>query len=363
VEVLNLPLVDAHCHSVVAGDLDLPAFERWCTEADRPAPAGTSYVDSAVGLAVRRWCPPVLGLPAHAPLAEYLERRAGLGWRAATAALMRAAGLAELFVDTGLDGPGLLPWRELGGFAGATVREVVRLERVAEELTDCAAAGFADAYRTALAARVTGAVAVKSVVAYRHGLALRPERPTDAEVRRAAGGWLASPGRLTDPVLLRFVLWAGVDTGLPVQVHTGFGDRDLSLRDADPALLQPFLAAVEPAPVVLLHGYPYQRRAGWLALVYPHVSVDVGLTMTHLGTRARDALGDFLELAPFGKVLFSTDGYGLPELYTVAAAQFRAALSGLLDTWHADGALSTVDAERIAAQICAGNARRVYGTA
>src|SRR5439155_15509384 len=152
---------------------------------------------------------------------------------------------------------------------------------------------------------------------YRWGLAVPAERPSAPEVRRAAAAWLASgAARLTDPVLLRFVLWAGVDTGLPVQVHTGFGDRDLALRDADPALLQPFLAAVEPAgvPVVLLHCYPYQRQAGWLALVYPHVYVDVGLTMTHLGVRAAAALGEFLELAPLRKLMFSTDAYGLPEL-------------------------------------------------
>jgi uncharacterized protein len=357
VEVLSAPLVDAHCHTVVGADLDLPGFSRWCTEA---ASADPSYVDSQVGLAVRRWCPPVLGLPPHTPLPEYLVRRSELGWRAATSALLRAAGLAELFVDTGLDG---LPLAELGELAGAPVREVVRLERVAETLAGTDAAGFASAYRTELARRVPAAVAVKSVAAYRFGLALPPERPSETEVRRAAGAWLANGGgRLTDPVLLRFVLWAGVDAGLPVQVHTGFGDRDLSLRDADPALLQPFLAAVEPArvPVVLLHCYPYQRQAGWLALVYPHVYADVGLTMTHLGARAAAALGEFLELAPFGKLMFSTDAYGLPELYTVAAAQFRAALGALLDGWLAEEALSTVDAERIAAGICGGTARRVY---
>ena len=356
-EVLNFPLVDAHCHTVVAADLDPPGFARLCTEA---GVADVSYVDSQVGLAVRRWCPPVLGLAAHTPLPEYLARRAELGWRAATAALLRSAGLAELLVDTGLDG---LPLKDFGDLAGAPVREVVRLERVAETLAGTDAAGFADGYRTALHDRVATAVAVKSVAAYRFGLALPPDRPADADVRRAAGTWLGKGGgRLTDPVLLRFVLWAGVDTGLPVQVHTGFGDRDLSLRDADPALLQPFLAAVEPTgvPVVLLHCYPYHRQAGWLALVYPHVYVDVGLTMTHLGVRAAAALGEFLELAPLRKLMFSTDAYGLPELYPVAAAQFRTALRTLLDGWLAADALSTVDAERIAAGICGGTARRVY---
>ena len=147
-----------------------------------------------------------------------------------------------------------------------------------------------------------------------------------------------------------------------LQVHTGFGDRDLALREADPLLLQPFLAAAEPTgvPVVLLHCYPYHRQAGWLALTHPNVYVDVGLTMAHLGLRAGPVLAEFTELVPFGKLLFSTDAYGLPELYLVGAAQFRLALRRLLDGWIGDGAVATEDAERIAGQICAGNARRVY---
>jgi predicted TIM-barrel fold metal-dependent hydrolase len=368
-------LIDGHCHPVLAADLDEPAFARWCTEADQPAPPGVSYLDSQVGLAVRRWCPPVLGLDRHAPMGEYLDRRAELGWRAASSALLRAAGLAALLVDTGLDGTGLdgtgldgtglVDLATLAEFAGAGVHEVVRLERVAETLAGLVdAADFAAVYQAELAVRVTGAVAVKSIVAYRYGLDLPPERPSPAEVRRAAGEWFAAGRpRLTDPVLLRFVLWAGVDTGLPVQLHTGFGDRDVSLRRADPAQLQPFVAATEytGVPLVLLHCYPYQRSAGWLALVYPHVYLDVGLTMNHLGAGVHAGLREFLDLAPFGKLLFSSDAYGLPELYHTGAAQFRQALRQLLDAWRADDAMSTVDAERITGLVGAGNARRLYG--
>jgi predicted TIM-barrel fold metal-dependent hydrolase len=355
-------LIDAHCHSVVAGDVDRDAFERWCTEADAPPPAGVSYVDSQVGSAVRRWCPPVLDLPAHTPVEEYLARRAAIGWREATVRLMRAAGLGALLVDTGLDG--LLDLAGFGALAGAPVHEVVRLERVAEDVASSVdASRFASAYVEALAGRVAGAVAVKSVIAYRYGLDIPPERPSTVEVRRAADGWLRSGGgRLTDPVLLRYLLWTGVDTGLPLQLHTGFGDRDLPLRAADPALAQPFLAAVR-VPVVLLHCYPYHRNAGWLALVYPHVYADVGLTLTHVGARAGAVLGEFCELVPFGKLLFSTDAYGLPELYVAGVQQFRHALAGLLDAWVRDDALSTVDAERVAAAIGGGNAAQLYGRA
>jgi predicted TIM-barrel fold metal-dependent hydrolase len=308
----------------------------------------------------------VLGLPAGAPIDAYLDRRAELGAGEATGRLLRAAGLSHVLVDTGLDGPELAPPGEVGRAAGAEVREVVRLERVAEQLADSgiSAAGFPSAFVDALAVATVGAVAVKSILAYRHGFDVDAGRPDLAAVRAAAGRWLARPGpaRLDDPVLLGFVLWCGVDRGLPVQLHTGFGDRDLRLGAADPALLQPFLAAAEPSrvPIVLLHCYPFHRQAGWLAQVFPHVYVDVGLTVTQVGARADAVIGEFCELAPFGKLLFSTDGYALPELYLVGAAQFRHSFGRLLAGWVAEGALPSADAERIAAQVGAGNARRLY---
>ena len=358
-----MDLLDGHCHFIAAGDLDPAAFELACTEADLPAPAGVRYSDSQVGLAIRRWCAPVLGLPAQPTIDEYLARRSSLGWRTASAQLFDAASLGALLVDTGLAGPDLVDPPTLGELAGAPVHEVVRLEAVAEDVaaTGVDAAGFADALALQLEQRTRSAAAVKSIIAYRNGLAIPAERPTPIAVSRAAGGWLRrGGGRLTDPVLLRHVLWAGVDTGKPLQLHTGFGDRDVRLPDVHPALLQPFLEAVD-VPVILLHCYPYQREAGWLAQVYPNVYLDVGLTVGHVGTRADAVLAEYFELAPFGKVLFSTDAYRLPELYLVGAAQFRHSLDRMLAAWQADDAISTVDAERLAEMVSSGNARRVYG--
>jgi len=356
----ELSLVDGHCHPVSRNPLDGNAFELAATEADRPAPAGVSYLDTLAGFAIRRRCAPVLDLPPHSSAVDYLRRRDELGPARVLRRLLGAAGLAELLVDTGLTGDPagdpLCSVEELSA-AGPTVHEVVRLEAVAERV----AAG-ASAYRSALHAAAEGAVAVKSIVAYRHGLDLDPAVPTAREVQTAAGRWLAGGGRLTDSTLLRFVLWAGVDTGLPVQVHTGFGDRDLALHRADPARLQPWLAAVEPTgvPVVLLHCYPFHRQAGWLALVYPGVYVDIGLTTGQVGARARQVLAEFCELAPFGKLLFSTDAYLLPELYLVGAAQFRDALGALLDGWLAGSTMSTTDARRAVRMIAGDNARRLY---
>jgi hypothetical protein len=168
---------------------------------------------------------------------------------------------------------------------------------------------------------------------------------------------------LIDPVLLRHVLWCGVDTGLPLQLHTGFGDPDEDLHRADPALLAGFCRATAESgtPLVLLHCYPYHRQAAWLAHVFEHVYFDVGLASTFVGpSRAGTLLAEALELAPFGKLLYSSDAYGLPELYAVAAVAFRRALAEVLDGWVTDQAATEQDAHRIARMLAADNARRLY---
>ncbi|GAA3445371.1 amidohydrolase family protein [Planomonospora venezuelensis] len=388
-EVAALRLVDHHCHGVVRRDLSRDGFEALLTEADGPSPLGGSLFDTQAGLAVRRWCAPVLGLPRHAEPEEYLARRAELGHAEVTRRLLRAAGLGGLCVDTGYaPRPSLSP-AELAEAAGAPGYEIVRLERVAEEVagTGVSATGFADRVRERLAGRVhagggrtAGAgqgpeaeagggrvVGAKSVAAYRTGLALAPDRPGPREVAAAAGRWLAgvrpdAPARLADEVLHRFLVYAALDLGLPVQFHIGYGDSDVHLARANPVLLTDLLRATAGAgvPVVLLHNYPYHREAGYLAQVFPHVFADVSLATHNLGRRAGALLAEALELAPFGKLLYASDACGLPELYHLGAALFRRALSELLRAGLEDDSWTERDAGRIAGMVGAGNARRVY---
>jgi uncharacterized protein len=377
--VAEQPLVDHHCHGVLLRDADQATLESLLSEgAGFP---GGSVFDSQAGFAFRRLCPPVLGLPAHAKLHDYAARRAELGAAEVSKRFLQAAGLAAMCVDTGFTPEPLTSPAELGGLAGATAHEIVRLERVAEDVAaaGASAAGFADAVRSALAARTADAVGTKSIAAYRTGLDLDPGRPSDAEVKAAAGRWLAAvgdrgqvvgasgafgsgPPRLADETLQRFLIWCGVDLRLPVQFHVGYGDSDVDLHRCNPLLLTPLLRAIQPAgvPVMLLHNYPYHREAGYLAQVFPHVYVDAGLATHNLGRRSPALLAEALELAPFGKFLYSSDAFGLPELYYLGAALFRAALSGFL----ADGLSEDLYSERTVARLtrmfCADNAKRAY---
>ncbi|TQJ91433.1 amidohydrolase family protein [Streptomyces sp. SLBN-31] len=360
-----LALVDHHCHGVVTADLSGPEFEDLITEGG--SWPGSSSFDSPVGVAVRRHCAPLLDLPRHASADDYLARRAGLGWGEVHRRLLGAAGTGVFCVDTGYAPERLSTPAELAVAAGGTAYEVVRLESVAESV---AARGvepgeYADRFRVAAleAVRRPGVVAVKSVAAYRTGFDLDPARPSDARVTEAARRWLAGGGgRLADPVLVRHLLWTAVDLGLPLQLHVGLGDNDIRLHRSDPAHLTDWLhLTAGRIPVLLLHCWPYQRQAAYLATVFEQVHLDVGLALHFVGpARSRAVLEEALEITPFRKLLYSSDAYGVAEFHFLGALAFRRGLAALLQDRVDADELDLPDALHIAEWAGAHNARQVY---
>jgi predicted TIM-barrel fold metal-dependent hydrolase len=319
-----------------------------------------SALDTQLGLAIRRWCAPVLGL---APLAEpddYVDRRAQLGEEEVNRRFLEASGIATFLLDTGYLADSLCDPAQMREASGARVEEVVRIEAVMDAMGDVPAAVFPDAFRNALQEASTTAVALKSIIAYRHGLDFDPRRPTDSEVVRAARH--RQRMRTTDPVLLRFALWSGVDRGLPLQLHAGYGDPDLDLHRCDPLLLTPWLRATQDCgvDVMLLHCYPFHRHAGYLAQVFGHVYFDVSLAINHTGLRSDAVIAESLELAPFAKILFATDACGPSELHYLGSVLWRRGVSRVLSNWVESGELDVTDALRIAGMIGRENAYRVY---
>jgi hypothetical protein len=367
----ELVLVDHHVHGVIRAELDRDTIEALLTESSVPQPAGTTAFDSQLGFAVRRWCAPLLDLEPHAPADYYVGRRQQLGPAEVTRRLLTAAGVAAWLVDTGYQSGAVTTPGELAASSGSPAYQIARLESIAEQVARSggSAATFGAEVAAAIARTADSADAVgfKSVAAYRCGLDFEPSRPTAAQAEAAAGGWLSAvesgqPARLEDPVLIRHGIWAALDTGLPLQFHTGHGDPDSRLHRADPALLQDFLAASQHtgAPVLLLHCYPYHRQAGAMANLFPHVYLDVGEALNHVGARSATILAEALELTPFHKMLYSSDAFGLPELHYLGAAAFRRDIAAVTGAFVADGAWSAADAARVARMIGSGNARRVY---
>lgn len=374
-EVESLGLFDHHCHGVVAEPLERAAFEALLTEGGAAGRWGGSRFDTRAGLAVRRWCAPVLGLAPHSPAGEYLARRNALGPAEANRRLLTAAGLSALCVDTGFQPRPLTSPETLATLAGAPTYQIGRLETLAEEVLagpdgpvgsgGSGAGGFADAFRERVGAEVESVVGWKSIAAYRAGLALPAEPPSIAEVTAAADRALTAVGgrvRIADPVLHSFLVHTAVETGKPVQFHVGYGDSDVNLDRCDPLLLTDLLRRVAPAgvPIMLLHNYPYHRQAAYLAQVFDPVFVDLGLATHNTAGRHAALLAETLELAPFPKLLFSSDAYGLAEHYYLAATLFRDALATVLEAGVDSGDWTADDARRLSRMVGCETARRAY---
>ena len=365
-----MPLVDHHVHGCFAGPLTRTEFECSINEASpEPMPAGLSAFDSQIGFAIRRWCAPVLSVPAHSDAGAYWARRQQLGDRAVAAAMLGAAGVDRWLIDTGHAAELLLPPSTMSELSSGSTSEILRLESLAESLlaAGISPAAYPDEFRARLAAAADlGVVGVKSIIAYRCGFDVDFDSPTDAAVAREIRAWIDREDdipRLTSPVLAVFGIQAAARARLPIQLHVGFGDRDLDLNRVDPLLLltllrQPAIAAV---PVMLLHCYPFHRQAGYLAQAFGNVHFDIGLAANFLGTRSVELVAESLELAPFGKQLFSSDAYGPPELHLLGSVLWRRGMARVLARWIREGDWSPADARRVVRMIGRDNAERVYG--
>lgn len=370
----TLPLVDHHCHGLFPVNLDDERLADSLSEAFAPAPPGTNHWDKPVALSLRRRCAPLLDLEPFCAPAEYAERRRAIGAEEVNRRFLAASGIGTYVVDSGNRPEELCSVAEVGAIAGRPAREIVRMESVAERVAQggASAAGFAQAFEAALRESLGNeVVGLKSILAYRATLRIDYEKPTLAEVEAAAARWLTEieqtgTVRVTDPVLERHLIWTGADIarerGFPVQFHIGIGDPDIELHRVDPSHLTPWIKAVEPwnFPITLLHCYPFHREAGLMSENFPCVYFDVGFALNWVGPSYQRIMDEALELVPFTKQLFSTDAFGLAELYYLGALRFRTALARALGRWIEDDECSVADAERIASLIGVENARRIY---
>lgn len=365
----RLRLVDHHVHGPLSGGIDRAELEMLLTESDRPIPAGTTVFDSQVGFALRQHCAPLLGLAPGASAEQYVARRAEHSAQELAELLLEGAGVSDWVVDTGFGTDAIWSAEQMQSRLSGRTHEIVRLEALLEQVAvGSSPEDLQSRFEEAVAQAAPHAVGWKSIIAYRFGFDFEPRRPGPDEILAAARRWLAqqTPAdglRAEDPVLLRWLLYVACDTGLPLQLHCGYGDPDLDLHRCDPLLLTNWLRDVEGSgsSIMLLHCYPFHRNAGYLAQVFPHVYCDVGLSINYSGAASRRIVSESMELTPFSKLLYSSDAWGPPELHYLGSLLWRRATAAVMTQWVEQGDWPQDEPERILRMIGQDNARRVYG--
>jgi predicted TIM-barrel fold metal-dependent hydrolase len=371
----QVPVVDNHCHGMMRDQAfeDITGWRQAFTESKDTGMARDHVASTAFYRRLIRTLAEFLGCePEEEAVFAARTRREG---RELTSALLRAANVDTLLLDTGFPPPEeVLPVPELGELGGCRTEPMLRLEILMESLL--AEHDSLEDVKEALVAelddvRGRGYVALKSIAAYRTGLDIRewPREETEVafrEYRRAAG---AGPARLVHKPLLDTLLHVALAQAarqeVPVQFHVGYGDADTDLLLGNPLYLRPVLQrpGYRGMPVVLLHEcYPYTRQGGYLAAVYQNAYLDLSYGIPLLGNSemlsfTRQAFG----VAPSSKLMYSSDGIGVPELHWISAIDGRRVIGEALGELVSRGELDLAAAEAVGESVLRGNAIRLYG--
>jgi hypothetical protein len=373
-DLTSIPILDHHCHSFLARAMPYSAleFQGFFSEGGdegivaEHTPNSVFFRWGIKEIARFLGCEPgteaVLAARAALPLNE-------LGTR-----MLRDANIPVLLIDYGLGGAGRMSIPEMrSSLPGCRIEPILRLETMAQELIlqyesfDQVVEAFV---ATVEEARGAGHVGLKSIIAYRTGLAIREPGKTEAlevfgpvkERARRDGRVRLADKALNDYLLVR-ALEVAEKQALPVQFHTGLGDNDLDMLYANPLHMRPLFESnkYKHVPFVLLHAsYPYVRELGYLASLYSHVWMDLGLAIPFATVDIPSVWRQALSLTPISKVLFSTDAYSLPEIYWLAARWGRWGLAQILEELITLGAFTQDEALEAAHQILHGNAEKLY---
>jgi predicted TIM-barrel fold metal-dependent hydrolase len=359
-------VIDDHCHpfSLEGGPLDLSllTLDIHPDTGGRRArlePSRVGHELLAVRLGKRLGC-----APEEVPEAR---AEASKDWGAYVSGLFREAGLEALIMDPAYPpdaAQNLDLYRDL---AGCPVHPIFRIETVIDPLMEQGASlteiveSMEEGMRRAAG---RGYVGFKTILAYRTGLAV------DADVtKEAAERSLRSQvpvrrrGKAARDYLLRRALGTAADLGRAFQIHTGMGDSDIRLAEANPLLLEDLLRTPEgsAAPIVLIHGsYPWHEELAYLAWTRPNVWADLTLFNLFSTVTTADRLLRVLDLAPSRKVVVGTDAYHEPELFWFGAMVMAEAWDSVAARFEDAGARRSW-IEQARDQVFEGNARELYG--
>ena len=375
VDLTQVPVVDNHCHGVSRDQIfqNLASWRLAFTESTDPGMARDHGASTTFYRRLIRTLADFLGCEPEER--AVFATRTGRDGQELTGALLRAANVDTLLLDTGFPPPEeVFPVPETGELGGCRAEPILRLEILMEKLltehgslADTEAA-LASALKDV---RGQGYVAFKSIAAYRTGLDIRewPREEAEESFQEYSGAADVRPTRLVHKPLLDTLLHVAFVQAarqeIPVQFHVGYGDADTDLLLGNPLYLRPVLQRPDyrGMPVVLLHEcYPYTRQGGYLAAVYENVYLDLSYGIPLLGygemlSFTRQALG----VAPGSKLMYSSDGIGVPELHWISAIEGRRVLGETLAELVAYGELDLLEAEDVGEGVLRGNATRLYG--
>ena len=207
-----------------------------------------------------------------------------------------------------------------------------------------------------------GYAGFKSIIAYRTGLkVVCDEELAKRDFSSEERDWFGKKAKGFRDFLLCKTLEIGKELKVPVQIHTGAGDRDIKFDLSRPSYLTDLVRKYE-GKVVLVHaGYPYHREAAWMSYIFPSVYLDVSQVIPFAPLAAFNILREVYEVAPLNKVMYGSDAFNIPEIAWLGAKLAKRAFSMLSDTLLQLGLFEEKDVKEMEERFFYTNAYYLYG--
>ncbi|XP_058747211.1 protein fluG-like [Vicia villosa] len=368
----EMEIVDGHAHNLVALDSNFAFIHAFSLAHGDDALSSTQHSQS-----FKRNLRDVAELYGCDSTLEAVEQhRRVSGLESITSTCFKAARISTVIFDDGIDLDKIIDTEWHKTFT-PHVASLVRIERLAEKILNQGLADGSswtlDSFTTAFLSKLESVageiVGLKSIAAYYFGLDINTnvtKKEAEEALQQVLAVWkpvLVANKNLVDYIFLISLEFAQ-SHDLPMQIHTGFGDRGLNLRMSNPLYLHNVLEDKRFAKcrIVLLHtSYPFSKEASYLASLYSQVYLDFGLAIPKLSVHGMvSAVKDLLEQAPLNKVMFSTDAYAFPELFYLGAKNARKVVFTVLRDSCIDGDLTVSEAVEAAKDLFARNSINFY---
>lgn len=372
INLSRIVLIDHHAHSLLNdfSQLDAIGFRQAFSETNSLAMLQSHAQHSLHYIHMLRELSEYLDVEDDEE--KILEMRSRLGKTDYVQMLFDDASIGGTIIDAGFRNQDMLSLENFSLLAGRPIYQCVRIEAVIEAALTCndSFAGAIDSFMDGLTnASGPRTVAFKTIAAYRGGLSIDEADRTAAEKDFAAlkaNQAESASVRITRRPLYHFLLRQSFEIAqqmnLPVQIHSGLGDADADLREANPWCFRNILEQRSFAKTnfVFLHCFPYVRESALLASLYNNVYMDLSLALSLISTQAGSLFADALAAAPSTKVLIATDGHSVPETYWYSSHSARRGLASVLSYLIGNGFVSEGQAMAIADRLFHRNAQQLY---
>ncbi|HEY9734018.1 MAG TPA: amidohydrolase family protein [Drouetiella sp.] len=372
INLSRIILIDHHAHSLLKefSQLDAIGFRQAFSETNSLAMLQAHAQHSLHYMHMLRELSEYLDVEEDEE--KILEMRSRLGKTDYMQMLFDDASIGGTIIDAGFRKDDMLSLESFSSLASRPVYQCVRVEAVIEsalssnETFSGALEGFVNGLTNASGPKT---VAFKTIAAYRGGLVIDETDKTSAEkdfallkISTGADSMVRIARRPLYHYLLRQAFEIAQEMNVPVQIHSGLGDSDADLREANPWCFRNILEQRKFAKTnfVFLHCYPYVREAAVLASLYSNVFMDLSLALSLISTQSGSLFADALAAAPSTKILIATDGHSVPETYWYSSHSARRGLASVLSYLIGNGFVNESQALSIADRLFHGNAQQLY---